>query len=101
MDDFSIYAHCFPITSLPRMLTTNHHKPYVCENCLHIYSSATALKRHHEFGCFQFHKAPENFPSRGIKFQGSDYRKLGEVPAHITMDEECYLKCVDKDVENI
>ena len=97
--DFSIYAHCFPISSLPRMLTTNHNKPYVCENCLHIYSSATALKIHHEFGCFQFHKAPEHFPSQGIKFKGSDYRKLGEVPANITMDEECYLQCVDKDAE--
>ena len=59
----------------------------------------TALKRHHQFGCFQFHKAPEHFPSQGIKFKGSDYRKLGEVPAHISMDEECYLQSVVKDAE--
>ena len=99
LDEFSIFAHCFPISSLPRMLTTNHNKPYVCENCLHIYSTAQVLKRHHQFGCLQFHKAPEHFPSQGIKFKGSDYRKLGKVPAHISMDEECYLQSVVKDAE--
>ena len=101
LDDFSIYAHCFPISSLPRMLTINHHKAYVCENCLHVFSSATALKRHHEFGCFQFHKAPEKIPSQGIKFKGANYSKLGEVPAHMSMDVECYLQQVDKECKFI
>ena len=84
LDNFSIYAHCFPITSLPRMLTSNHHKAHVCEKCLHIYSTPQALKRHHSFGCFEFHKSPENIPKTPVKFKGADYRKLGEVPAHIT-----------------
>jgi hypothetical protein len=38
-------------------------------------------------------------PSQGITFKGQDYRKLGEVPAHVSMDEECYLQSVDKDAE--
>ena len=90
-----IYAHCLPIFSLPAFLTTNHHKPYVCENCLHVFSRSTALKRHLENGCFTFHYGAEYIPKEGLRFK--NYKNMGKLPAHISMDVECYLEKVQKD----
>jgi hypothetical protein len=94
LNDFVIYAHCLPIFSLPAFLTTNQHKPYVCENCLHVFSRSTALKRHLENGCFTFHSGAEYIPTEGLRF--NNYKNMGKLPAHISMDVECYLEKVQK-----
>ena len=91
-------GHFYPIVDIHRFACYDHHREFLCYNCLRGFEREETLDNH-KLNCYEFHKVPENIPQRPINFH--DYRVLRPVPVKICFDTEAFNRIMSKLQQNI
>ena len=106
-DDMSTKRHYVWISDMSRLVagrTKSTNKTYVCNSCLHPFSSQRVLDNHVPF-CIQhapqqvIYPNPEDEKDRVLKFRSRN--KQHRVPFYLVCDFESFLAPVDEDEEEV
>jgi hypothetical protein len=93
--------HYCLIKSMSRLLTHRHGQAYVCNTCLHPFTSRRAFDNHQAIGCAAITPVRTVLPKEGtvMKFINTQYTE--RMPIFCTADFECILKKCPKQQDEL